>query len=65
MIKIYNNHKYSTCKFSNTGRVSRQRLIIEEYGPEIDYIQGNKNIVADALSQSSKNIKGIHMSQIL
>ena len=29
----------------------RWRLILEEYGPELRYIQGNKNIVADALSR--------------
>ena len=29
----------------------RWRLILEEYNPEIIYIQGSKNIVADALSR--------------
>ena len=27
------------------------RLILEEYGPELIYIQGKKNVVADALSR--------------
>ena len=31
------------------------RLIIKDYGTEIYYIQGNKHIVADALSQLSNN----------
>ena len=29
----------------------RQRLLIEEYGAEIKYIQGEKNVVADTLSR--------------
>ena len=35
----------------NTDRVIRWRLIIEEYGPNLKYIEGPKNIVADALSR--------------
>ena len=27
------------------------RLILEEYGPDLRYIQGEKNVVADALSR--------------
>jgi hypothetical protein len=29
----------------------RQRLVLEEYGAELQYIQGEKNVVADALSR--------------
>ena len=29
----------------------RWRLIIEEYGPDIEYIEGPKNVVADAFSR--------------
>ena len=32
-------------------RVMRWRLLLEEYGPEIVYIKGKANIVADALSR--------------
>ena len=32
----------------------RWRLLLEEYGPEIVYIKGHKNIVADALSRLPK-----------
>ena len=31
--------------------VYRWRLVLEEYGPEIRYIKGEKNIAADALSR--------------
>ena len=50
-IKVYTDHKSLTYKTFNTERVMRWRLILEEYGPELIYIQGNKNIVADALSR--------------
>ena len=33
------------------------RLILEEYGPEIEYIQGSKNILSDELSRLSINRK--------
>ena len=29
----------------------RWHLILEEYGPELLYVKGNKNLVADALSR--------------
>ena len=35
----------------NTDRVIRWRLIIEEYGPNLKYIEGPKNVVVDALSR--------------
>ena len=38
-----------TCNNFNYDRVLRWRLILEEYGPYIEYIKGKKNAVADAL----------------
>ena len=35
-------------------RVMRWRLLLEEYGPEIEYIKCPKNVVADALSKLPK-----------
>jgi len=32
-------------------RVLRQRLLLEEYGVELEYIKGEKNVIADALSR--------------
>ena len=48
---MYTDHKNLTYKVFNTERVMRWRLIVEEYGPELRYLQGHKNIVADALSR--------------
>ena len=50
-IKVYTDHQNLTYKQFNTERVMRWRLILEEYSPELVYIQGSKNIVADALSR--------------
>ena len=39
----------------NTKRVLIWRLILEEYGPDIEYIKGEKNIVADPLPRLPLN----------
>ena len=54
-IKNTYRHKNLTCKNFNTDRVLRWRLILEEYGPDIKYIQGKENIAADALSRLTNN----------
>ena len=48
---VHTDHKNLTCKNFNTERVMRWRLVLEEYGPELRYIKGEHNIVADALSR--------------
>ena len=50
-IKVYTDHKNLTYKNFNTERVMRWRLILEEYGPQLEYIKGEKNVLADALSR--------------
>ena len=50
-IQIHTDHKNLTYKNFNTERVMRWRLILEEYSPELLYIKGSHNIVADALSR--------------
>ena len=52
-LKVHTDHKkltYSNTKFSSD-RVLRQRLVIEEFGAEIVYFPGERNVVADALSR--------------
>ena len=50
-IRVYTDHKNLTYQTFNTERVMRWRLILEEYGPELIYIKGENNVVADALSR--------------
>jgi hypothetical protein len=47
---VYTDHKNLCCKNFNTERVLRWRLVLEECNPELRYIKGEQNIVADALS---------------
>jgi hypothetical protein len=49
-IVVYTDHKNFTYKNFNTERVMRWHLLIEEFGPTIQYIKGPKNVIADALS---------------
>ena len=50
-ITIHTDHKNLCYKNFNTNRVMRWRLLLEEYGPTIKYIKGERNVVADALSR--------------
>ena len=50
-IIVYLDHKNLMCTNFNMERVMRWRLILEEYGPELRYIKGESNVVADALSR--------------
>ena len=54
-ITVYTDHKNVTYNFFNTERVMRWRLILEEFGPELKYIKGEDNVVADALSRLGKS----------
>ena len=49
-ICVHADHKNLTCKNFNADRVSRWRLLIEEYGPELICLPGETNVVTDALS---------------
>jgi hypothetical protein len=57
------DHKNLTFANFNTDCVRRWRLIVEEYGPEIVYLSGVHNIVADFLSRhpiSTDSFNEIH-----
>jgi hypothetical protein len=52
-IIIKTDHKNLTHPLSThtSNRVLRQRLLLEEYGADLEYVPGNNNVVADALSR--------------
>ena len=47
---VHTDHENLTYKHFNTYRVMQWRLFIEEYSPDLRYIKGKLNIVANALS---------------
>ena len=49
-LRIYTDNRNLTSKNFNTYILIIQRLIFEQYGPGIEYIKFEGNIVADALS---------------
>ena len=51
ILKIYTYNINMTFKRFHTSRVLRCRLILEEYSPDIEYIKGGENIVADTTSR--------------
>ena len=55
-ITVFTDHKnlVHESELKSSQRVMRWRLLLEEYGPEIVYIKGHKNVVADALSRLPK-----------
>ena len=50
-IKVHTDHENLTYKKFNSDRVMRWRLYIEEYSPDLYYIKGGNNVMADALSR--------------
>ena len=54
-IHVHTDHENLTQKKFNSDRVMRWRLYIEEYSPDLTYIKGEANVVADALSRLEMN----------
>ncbi len=52
-IRVYSDHKnlVHAATVSQSQRVMRWRMILEEFGPDIKHISGEDNIVADAISR--------------
>ena len=65
-ITVFTDHRNLT--YSDTqhtcDRVLRQRLLLEEYGCEIKYIEGAKNVVADTLSRLNFKETNTEMSEV-
>ena len=55
-MRIYTDTKTITCKFVYTNRLIIWRLILEDFGQDIEYIKCNKNIVDEALSRLPLNV---------
>jgi hypothetical protein len=53
-IIVHTDHENLTYKSFNSDRVMRWRLFIEEYSPDLRYIKGTHNVVANALSRLPK-----------
>ena len=65
-IMVYTDHKNLTHNFFNTEHVKCWRLILKEFGPELKYIKGENNVVADALYhlEMSDNQEILNISEI-
>ncbi len=50
-IIVHTDHENLTYKNFNSDRVMRWRLYIEEYSPDLRYVKGVSNVVADSLSR--------------
>ena len=50
-ITVCADHENLAHEVFNTERVMRWHLLVEEFGPKLVYVKGDKNIVADALSR--------------
>jgi hypothetical protein len=47
-VVIYTDHKNLTYKDFNSDRVIRQRMALERFGVQLNYVRGEDNVVADA-----------------
>ena len=65
-ITVYTDHKNLTNKMFNIERVMRWRLILEEFRPELKYIKGEKNVLANDLSRMnmSDNQENLNISEL-
>ena len=63
---VYTDHKNLTYNIFNTECVMRWRLILEQFGPELKYIKGENNVVANALSclEKSENQEILNISEL-
>jgi cysteinyl-tRNA synthetase len=55
IIKTDNKNLTHPLSTHTSSRVLRQWLLLEEYGADLEYVQGSSNVVADALSRLPTN----------
>ena len=48
---VHTDHLYLLYKKLASARLIRWRMLLEEFGPKVEHISGEKNVVADALSR--------------
>ncbi len=65
-LNVYTNHKNLTRAGLGltSDRVTRWRILLEEYAPQIIYIKGIHNTVADAISRLDYNPKVNRTSEL-
>ena len=63
---VYTDHENLTYNCFDTERVMRWRLILKEFGPELKYIKGEKNVVAEGLYrlEMSDNQEILNISEL-
>ena len=63
---VYTDHNNLTYNFSNTEHIMRWRLILKEFCPELKYIKGENNVIADALSrlEINDNLEILNISEL-
>ena len=61
---IHTDHKNLLYDKSSSDRVLRWRLLVEEYAPTFLHIQGEKNVVADALSRLNADFDTEYNNQL-
>ena len=62
-IAVHTDHKILACKVFNTACVMKWHLILEEYGPDLQHLKGDKNAAADALSRL--NLLPLHKPDVI
>ena len=62
-IKGFTDHKnlVTSALGGTSDRITRWRLLLEEYNPEISYIKGIENTVADAINRLEYDLSLIHI----
>jgi RNase H-like domain found in reverse transcriptase/Integrase zinc binding domain len=58
-IKVHTDHENLAYKSFNSDRVMRWRLYIEEYSPELQYIKGTHNVVAEPMEDTQESFLGL------